>query len=143
MQGKAIYLSADQNSFESYYIYWFSIKFQYVITNTELKQLWWWQRRQLQKTIDLMIKTTALHVHHAFSTFLWYRWQFMVLLWKIPIKWMQAARIFTHLPAWKQKLSLQSGLALGASIIPVSSVSWCKVWKTQSGFNFLAGNPAL
>ena len=39
MQGKAIYLSADQNSFESYYIYWFSIKFQYVITNTELKQL--------------------------------------------------------------------------------------------------------
>ena len=72
-----------------------------------------------------------------------YRWQFMVLLWKIPIKSMQAARIFTHLPAWKQKLSLQSGLALGASIIPVSSVSWCKVWKTQSGFNFLAGNPAL
>ena len=36
-------------------------------------------------------------------------------------------RIFTHLPAWKQKLSLQSGLALGASVIPVSSVSWCKV----------------
>ena len=34
----------------------------------ELKQLWRWQ---LQKTIDLMIKTTALHVHHAFSTFLW------------------------------------------------------------------------
>ena len=66
MQGKAIYLSADQNSFESYYIYWFSIKFQNVITNTELKQLWWWQRWQLQKTIDLMIKTTALHVHHAF-----------------------------------------------------------------------------
>ena len=37
----------------------------------ELKQLWRWQRWQLQKTIDLMIKTTALHVHHAFSTFLW------------------------------------------------------------------------
>ena len=29
----------------------------------ELKQL---RRRQLHKTIDLMIKTTALHVHHAF-----------------------------------------------------------------------------
>ena len=30
---------------------------------SELKQL---RRRQLQKTIGLMIKTTALHVHHAF-----------------------------------------------------------------------------
>ena len=29
----------------------------------ELKQLRW---RQLQKTLDLMIKTAALHVHHAF-----------------------------------------------------------------------------
>ena len=28
-------------------------------------------RRQLQKTINLMIKTTALHVHHAFGTFFW------------------------------------------------------------------------
>ena len=33
--------------------------------NRELKQLRR-RRRQLQKTIDLMIKTTALHVHHAF-----------------------------------------------------------------------------
>ena len=32
--------------------------------NRELKQLRW---RRLQKTIDLMIKTTALHVHHTFS----------------------------------------------------------------------------
>ena len=31
----------------------------------ELKQLRR-RRRQLQETIDLMIKTTALHVHHAF-----------------------------------------------------------------------------
>ena len=31
----------------------------------ELKQLRR-RRRQLQKTIGLMIKTTALHVHHAF-----------------------------------------------------------------------------
>ena len=29
----------------------------------ELKQL---RRRQLQKTLDLMIKTAALHMHHAF-----------------------------------------------------------------------------
>ena len=36
----------------------------------ELKQLLLRRRRQLQKTINLMIKTTALHVHHAFSTFL-------------------------------------------------------------------------
>ena len=33
--------------------------------NRELKQLRR-RRRQLQKTIGLMIKTTALHVHHAF-----------------------------------------------------------------------------
>ena len=32
--------------------------------NRELKQLRW---RRLQKTIDLMIKTTALHVHHTFK----------------------------------------------------------------------------
>ena len=31
--------------------------------NRELKQLRW---RRLQKTIDLMIKTTAVHVHHTF-----------------------------------------------------------------------------
>ena len=34
--------------------------------NRELKQLRRRRRRQLQKTIGLMIKTTALHVHHAF-----------------------------------------------------------------------------
>ena len=33
--------------------------------NRELKQLRR-RRRQLQKTIGLMIKTTALHVHHFF-----------------------------------------------------------------------------
>ena len=33
--------------------------------NRELKQLRR-RRRQLQKTIDLMIKTTALHMHHFF-----------------------------------------------------------------------------
>ena len=33
--------------------------------NRELKQLRR-RRRQLQKAIGLMIKTTALHVHHAF-----------------------------------------------------------------------------
>ena len=33
--------------------------------NRELKQLLR-RRRQLQKTIGLMIKTTALHVHHFF-----------------------------------------------------------------------------
>ena len=33
--------------------------------NRELKQLLR-RRRQRQKTIGLMIKTTALHVHHAF-----------------------------------------------------------------------------
>ena len=32
----------------------------------ELKQLRRRRRRQPQKTIGLMIKTTALHVHHAF-----------------------------------------------------------------------------
>ena len=32
----------------------------------ELKHLRRRQRRQFQKTIDLMIKTTALHLHHAF-----------------------------------------------------------------------------
>jgi len=37
----------------------------------ELKQLHALRRRrQLQKTINLMIKRTALHVHHAFGTFL-------------------------------------------------------------------------
>ena len=35
----------------------------------ELKQLRRRRRRQIHKTIDLMIKTTALHVHHA--TYLW------------------------------------------------------------------------
>ena len=34
--------------------------------NRELKQLRRRRRRQPQKTIGLMIKTTALHVHHAF-----------------------------------------------------------------------------
>ena len=34
--------------------------------NRELKQLRRRPRRQPQKTIGLMIKTTALHVHHAF-----------------------------------------------------------------------------
>ena len=37
-----------------------------VFDNRELKQLRRRRRRQLQKTIGLMIKTTALHVHHAF-----------------------------------------------------------------------------
>ena len=32
----------------------------------ELKQLWRRPQRRLQKTIGLMIKTAALHVHHAF-----------------------------------------------------------------------------
>ena len=32
----------------------------------EIKQLRRPRRRQLEKTIGLMIKTTALHVHHAF-----------------------------------------------------------------------------
>ena len=36
-----------------------------ILSNRELKQLRR-RRRQLQKTIGLMIKTTALHVHHAF-----------------------------------------------------------------------------
>ena len=34
--------------------------------NRELKQLRRRLQRQLQKTIDLMTKTTALHLHHAF-----------------------------------------------------------------------------
>ena len=34
--------------------------------NRELKQLRRRPQRRLQKTIGLMIKTTALHVHHAF-----------------------------------------------------------------------------
>ena len=39
----------------------------YALNNRELKQLHPpRRRRQLQKTIGLMIKTTALHVHHAF-----------------------------------------------------------------------------
>ena len=37
-----------------------------VFDNRELKQLRRRRRRQLQKTIGLMIKTTALHVHRAF-----------------------------------------------------------------------------
>ena len=38
--------------------------FWFMAWDRELKQLR--RRRQLHKTIDLMIKTTALHVHHAF-----------------------------------------------------------------------------
>ena len=39
----------------------------YPLNNRELKQLQRpRRRRQLQKTIGLMLKTTALHVHHAF-----------------------------------------------------------------------------
>ena len=37
-----------------------------ILDNREPKQLHWRRRWQLQKTMDLMIKTTALHVHHAF-----------------------------------------------------------------------------
>ena len=37
----------------------------------ELKQQRRRRRRQLKETIDLMIITTALHVHHTLSTFLW------------------------------------------------------------------------
>ena len=40
----------------------------YPLNNREVKQLKRpRRRRQLQKTIGLMIKTTALHVHHAFK----------------------------------------------------------------------------
>ena len=37
----------------------------------ELKQLRRRPQRQFQKTIGLMIKTTALHVHHSLSSLLW------------------------------------------------------------------------
>ena len=37
-----------------------------VFDDRELRQLRRRRRRQLQKTIGLMIKTTALHVHHSF-----------------------------------------------------------------------------
>ena len=59
--------------FASKAVFWAILKeFEFAVHCAigELKQLRR-PRRQLQKTINLMIKTTALHVHHAFGTFLW------------------------------------------------------------------------
>ena len=34
--------------------------------NRDLMKLRWWQQRESQKTLNLMSKTTTLHVHHVF-----------------------------------------------------------------------------
>ena len=34
--------------------------------NRDLMKLQWWQQRESQKTLNLMSKTTTLHVHHVF-----------------------------------------------------------------------------
>ena len=44
----------------------FSFFFGLAIDNRELKQLQRRPQRRLHKTLGLMIKTTAQHVHHAF-----------------------------------------------------------------------------
>ena len=50
---------------------WWLSSFVVFIVIRELKQLRRRRRRQLQKTIGLMIKTTALHVHHDFKYIFW------------------------------------------------------------------------